>query len=143
MIATHPHEDHIGGLDNILNAFSVEQIIDSRDIHTSKTYTEYINAVAIEKKNGAKCFLDTDATFDLANGINFKVIELGDGYKNTNNNSVVAMLDYNNAEILFTGDLESDVEIPNLAKFTDIELFKVGHPGSRTATSQEFYTKRF
>lgn len=139
MVATHPHSDHIGGLDDVLKAFDVEKIIDSGVMYTTKTYEDYINAVSNEKEEiGAKFIYDDDLTFKLGDNVMFKVIELGDGYENINDNSVVTMLDYNNVEFLFTGDLEADVEKANLNKFSDIDILKVGHHGSKTSTSQEF-----
>ena len=59
-----------------------------------------------EKEQGANVLEDDDMSFNLGNDVVFKVIELGDGYEETNNNSVVTMLDYNEIEFLFTGDLE-------------------------------------
>lgn len=138
MVATHPHEDHIGGLDDVLEAFDVEIIIDSGSIHTSATFEDYINAVVQEKAEGAKVLEDDNLTFNLGDGIHFKIIELGDGYDNLNNNSVVSLLDYNNVEVLFMGDLESDIEIANLSKFPDIDILKVGHHGSNSSTSEAF-----
>lgn len=141
MVATHPHEDHIGGLDNVLKAFKVETIIDSGQKHTTQTYKDYINAVAAEKKQGAKVILDKDMTFDLGDGISFKVIETGDGFENTNDNSVITLLDHNNIEFLFTGDMEAEIEKKNLSKFIDIDVLKSGHHGSKTSSSIEFLNK--
>jgi hypothetical protein len=48
------------------------------------------------------------------------------------------VIDYNDVKVLLTGDLESTVEKKNLNKFSDIDVLKVGHHGSRTASSQAF-----
>ncbi|MEL7563926.1 MAG: stalk domain-containing protein [Dehalobacterium sp.] len=135
LIATHAHEDHIGGLDDVLNAFVVEQIIDSGEVSTTKTYTNYWAAVEAEE---AKYQEDSDLTFDLGNNIRFYVIETGDGYSNTNDNSVLTKLDYNNVEFLFTGDMEADVEGSILNKDIQADILKVGHHGSRSSTSETF-----
>lgn len=136
MVATHEHSDHIGGLDDVLVAFEVEKVIDSGESYDTKTYKDYMNAV--ESESDCELLYDEDMTFDLGDGIEFKVIELGDDYSNTNDNSVITMLSYDDVEILFTGDLESDVEDANLNKFSDIDILKVGHHGSNTATSDKF-----
>lgn len=138
MVATHAHEDHIGGLDDVLNAFVVEQIIDSGEIFDTKTYTDYWTAVEAEK---TKYQEDSDLTFDLGNNIKFYVIETGDDYSNTNDNSVLTKLDYNNVEFLFTGDMEADVEDSILNKDIQADILKVGHHGSRSSTSEGFLSK--
>jgi competence protein ComEC len=138
MVATHAHEDHIGGLDDVLAAFDVEKIIDSGEVGTTKTYRDYWSAVQAE---GAEYLEDDDLVFELGPGIKFFIIETGDGYKNTNNNSVLAKLDYNNIEFLFTGDMETDAESMVLTKDIQADILKVGHHGSRSSTSEEFLSK--
>lgn len=135
MVATHVHEDHIGGLDDVLNAFTVEQIIDSGEVSDTKTYRDYWSAVQAEK---AKYQEDADLIFNLGNNIRFYVIEAGDGHSNTNDNSVLTKLDYHNVEFLFTGDMEADVESLILTKDIQADILKVGHHGSRTSTSEDF-----
>ena len=49
MVATHPHEDHIGGLISVINSFQVDNIIDSGVSHTTKTYKNYLTT--IQSKN--------------------------------------------------------------------------------------------
>jgi competence protein ComEC len=46
IIATHPHEDHIGGLIRILETFAAEEVIDPGYVHTSQTYHQYIAALS-------------------------------------------------------------------------------------------------
>ena len=68
----------------------------------------------------------------------FKIIELGDNYSDPNDNSVVSLVKYNNTEVLLMGDLSSTVENANLSKFSDVDILKAGHHGSRTSTSTAF-----
>ena len=49
VVGTHPHEDHIGGLDNIINDFDIENILLPDAITTTKTFIEVLDA--IENKN--------------------------------------------------------------------------------------------
>ncbi len=136
MVATHPHEDHLGGLDDVLAAFEVEKIIDSGKAHTTKTYEDYYNAATSEP--GAKFIEDKDMEFDMDDGAVFKIIEAGDDFEDLNANSVVTMLDYNDVEILFTGDLDAEGEAQILTKGINADVLKVGHHGSRTASSSIF-----
>ncbi|MTI69236.1 MAG: MBL fold metallo-hydrolase [Firmicutes bacterium] len=135
LVATHQHEDHIGGLDDVINNFKVKKVIDSGEDYTSKTYKDYIKAVEDEKN--VEFIEDSDMDINLGNAL-FKVIETGDNYDNTNDNSVVTMLDYKDIEILFTGDMESSIENKNLDKFSDIDLLKIAHHGSHSSSSKEF-----
>jgi competence protein ComEC len=136
MIATHAHEDHIGGLDDVLNAYQVDEIIDSGDTATSVTYNDYYTAASSEPN--CTYMADEDMTIDLGNGASLKIIEAIDGDSNANNNSVMALLDYNNFEALFPGDSESAAEAACLHKLYDVDVLKAGHHGSRTASSRSF-----
>ncbi|WP_459195688.1 ComEC/Rec2 family competence protein [Wukongibacter baidiensis] len=135
LIATHPHENNIGGLDNVLAAYKVENIIDSGSKSDTKTYEDYWNAVLAEESNYQE---DSNITFNLGDNVEFKIIEMGDNYSNANDNSVVCMLDYGDTEFLFMGDLEENIEKANLDKFTDIDVLKLGLHGSKASTSKEF-----
>ncbi len=138
MVATHPDADHIGGLDDVLEAFQVEQIIDSGVVHTTKTYEDYLDAVLKEKESGAIIIKDDDMSFDLGNDIKFEVIETGDDNGSNNNNSVVSRLVYGDVEFLFTGDMESEAEKEILDKHIEADILKVGHHGSSSSSSREF-----
>lgn len=136
MIATHPHEDHIGGLDDVLEAYSVETIIDSGLDYDSKTYKDYYSAA--QNEEGATFIQDKNMTFELGENVILKILETGDDFKDTNDFSVIVILDYNDIEFLFTGDMESHVELESLNLFSDIDVLKVGHHGSSTSSSNEF-----
>jgi Predicted hydrolase (metallo-beta-lactamase superfamily) len=136
VVATHAHEDHVGGLDNVISAFQVDQIIYSGETSTTEAFQDFFNAATSEPN----CTIagDSDLTIDMGDGAQFKILEMGDGYRDSNENSVVSMIDYHDIEVLLMGDLETTVEKNHLSQFSDIDVLKVGHHGSRTATSQEF-----
>jgi beta-lactamase superfamily II metal-dependent hydrolase len=136
MVGTHAHEDHIGGLDNVINAYPVDRIIYSDETSATSSFQNFYSA-AVNKQN---CSFtgDSEMSFDMGEGAEFRILEMGDGYADPNENSVVSMIDYNDIEVLLTGDLESTVEKNNLNRFRDIDVLKVGHHGSRTASSQAF-----
>jgi len=136
IVATHAHEDHIGGLDNVISAYQIDTILYSEETSTTLSFQDFYNT-AISEPN-CKLIGDQDMTFDLSYGAQFKILEMGDGFKYPNENSVVSMLDYNDIEVLFMGDLDAAKEENNLGKFSDIDLLKVGHHGSRTSSSQAF-----
>lgn len=147
IIGTHNHEDHIGGLDTVINNFDVENIITTENIENidleqanlSDTYKDYIRVAKNEKDTiGCKLIEDSDLTFNLDDNIQFKILEMGDNFGDENNNSIVTMLDYNDIEFLFMGDLESNIEKQNLTKFSDIDVLKLGHHGSKTSSDRRF-----
>lgn len=136
VIATHAHEDHIGGLDNVIEVYQVDEIIDSGDHADTATFNDYLSAVSSEPN--CKYLADEDMSIDLGNGAKINIIEALDGNSNINNDSVIALLDYNNFEALLPGDSESAAEAACLSKLYDVDLLKAGHHGSRTASSQAF-----
>jgi len=137
MVATHPHADHIGGLIAALDAFEVEEIWLNGDSSTSKTYDEFMDAIQSEDavvnigKQGDKITVG-ELSLIILNPVTL------DG--TTNNNSIVLFLQYGNIGFSFTGDAEQEAEAAMLVSgvVPDVEILKVGHHGSRTASSQDF-----
>jgi beta-lactamase superfamily II metal-dependent hydrolase len=139
VIATHPHADHIGGLLDVLEAFTVGRVIDSGRIHTSQTYLNYLQRID-----------DKDIPFEVADGQKFDLGQQGvlevlgpvKEYDDPNNSSVVTMLQFGAISILLTGDMEPAAETDLVAeREVAATVLKVGHHGSRTSTSPEFLDK--
>ncbi len=124
VIATHVHEDHIGGLDDVIDAFQVDKIIESGDHSSSDTFNDYLTAVSNEEK--CNYMADENMTIDMGDGASLKIIDTMDGNSNPNNDSVIALLDYNDFEALFPGDAEAEAEATFLSKLYDVDVLKAG-----------------
>ena len=137
MVATHPHADHIGGLIGVLNAFEVDEIWLNGDTSTSATYSQFMSAVNSE---GAEVHVARRGDTIHAGNLTFNVLNPVNLSGTINNNSIVLSLSYGQVDFLFTGDAEQEAEASMLAVgiVPDVEILKVGHHGSRTASSMQF-----
>lgn len=139
VVGTHPHEDHIGALDDVINAFDIGKIYMPRVTHTSKTYLDVLEAVKgknmkiTSAKGGMNISLAEDVTVEI-------LAPNGSNYEGFNNYSVVVKLTYRDTSFLFTGDAEKLSEQEMLKKQYDLsaDVLKIGHHGSNTSTTKEF-----
>lgn len=136
LIATHPDADHVGGLDDVLAAFQVNEIIDSGYPATTKTYQKYWAAAQAEPDSILT--FDEDRVISLGPDTVLSVIETGDAWTTPNDSSVVCQLICGNVTVLFTGDMSQTVEQASLSLFGDVDVLKVGHHGSASSTCKEF-----
>lgn len=137
MVATHMHADHINGLDEVLDAFDVAQIWHNGDTSTSQTFEGFMDAVAAEKTDVQVANRGEQISVD---GLTFYILNPVNPNDTSNNNSVVLALSYGDIDFIFTGDTEEEAEASMIAAgiFSDIEILKVGHHGSCTASSSAF-----
>ncbi len=136
LIATHPHEDHIGGIPDVLNMFEIENIIDSGYPANTAAFNTYFTSVQAE---GAKYAQAAYQSFNYGNAT-LKILTGHEYWEEVNNYSVVCRLDTGDIEFLFMGDAESPVE-SNLYGDISAEILKVGHHGSNTGSTQSFLDK--
>jgi beta-lactamase superfamily II metal-dependent hydrolase len=138
MVATHPHEDHYGGLIDVLGLFDVHEIWTNGETSDDPTYQDFTAAVSAE---GATVRDVTRGYSAQLGGLQLQVLHpplplTGD----LNEDSVVIQVSCGQMDILFTGDATTDSESSMIAAgvLSDVEVLKVGHHGSNTSTGADF-----
>jgi len=138
MVATHPHADHIGGLIAVLANFKVDNIWLNGDTSTSQTYKEFMSAVNAE---GAEVHVAKRGNQIKTGRLMLDVLNPTQPLSGSiNNKSIVLLLSHGDTDFLFDGDAETEAEASMLSAHVipDVEILKVGHHGSRTASSEPF-----
>lgn len=142
VIATHPHDDHIGGMAGIIKTFEVGEFYSPKITATTQCFEDMVRAL---KNKGLKIKIaKPNITLDL--GPNTTCIMLSPtktSYKDTNNYSCAIKVSYKASTYLFTGDMQKLSEEEVLAKGYDLsaDVLKVAHHGSNSSTSQEFLNR--
>ncbi len=141
VIATHPHEDHIGGMTSVINNFEVGEFYAPKVTHTTRTFENMIKA--LQSKGLKITTKNVGDTLTIGNATMQFLAPNSSMYQDLNNYSIVTRLKYGNTSYLFTGDAESLSEGEILAKQLDIsaDVLKLGHHGSHSSTSQAFLDK--
>jgi len=139
VIGTHPHEDHIGGLDVAIKSFEVGKVYLPRVSHTTKTYEDLL--LAIKNKGLRVTQAKAGVKLDVGPGVEAVLVAPNSsGYEDLNNNSAVLKLKYGSTSFLFTGDAEAESESEMLRAGYDLkaDVLKVGHHGSHSSTTPAF-----
>ena len=140
-VFTHPHEDHIGGADMVLNTYNVKNVVLPDATSTSKTFERMMDAIEAEKCGVIEA--TPDKTFKVGELTCTILAPISTSYTETNDYSVVIRADYGETSVLFTGDAETHSEAEMLERYRfkgllDCDILKAGHHGSDTSSSQAF-----
>lgn len=143
VIATHPHEDHIGNMADIIEGYKVLAFYAPKVQSTTKTFEKMVEAL---KDKNLKINVIKKGTDSIDLGQNTQVTVFSPtqaSYENLNNYSPVIKIEYGSTSFLFTGDAEKDEETEILNNNENIhsDVLKVGHHGSSTSTSESFLNK--
>jgi competence protein ComEC len=135
VIATHSHADHVGGLTTIYDEYQVDKTIygDKGESGQFKAFWKAAN-----DEPGSSVINDEDTTTDFGGGLSLSTIEAGDDDSNTNNNSVISLIDVGGVKTLVTGDAEDKIEKKLAGAIGDVDIYIVGHHGSETSNTQTF-----
>ncbi|KAJ50284.1 competence protein ComEC [Clostridium tetanomorphum] len=142
VIATHPHEDHIGSMSEIIRKFTIENFYAPKITSNNSYFNDMVNAlidnnlkIKVAKANNRINFYpNIYCEFIAPNNIN---------YDNINNYSAVLKLTYKNCSFIFTGDAEALSENEMIQNCHDLkcDVLKLGHHGSSTSTTDSFLEK--
>ena len=139
VIATHPHEDHIGGMSYVLENIDVGTFYMPEAATTTNVFSDMLDAV---QNNGCKAvYAESGNVVFEKNGVKATFLAPNSSsYESLNNYSAVLKLTYGKSSFLFMGDAESisENEILNSGYDVDVDVLKVGHHGSSTSSSYKF-----
>jgi beta-lactamase superfamily II metal-dependent hydrolase len=151
VVATHPHADHIGGLDWLLHAYEVDLVVDNgrppgRPTATYRRYLEARKRLPARKRRAAAekpatvklCGGEVVATYFVPPGMTAAICR-----RNANECSVIVHVRYRDTSFLLTGDAEHLAEErllanPRYAQYLDVDVLKIGHHGSDTSSTRDF-----
>ena len=137
IIGTHPDADHIGGMDVILYKFDCGTVMMPEVTNDTATYRDVIDMM---KEKGYQNTAPAVGDSYSLGSAQFTIVGPTDTYEDTNNNSIVILLTHGDNKFLFVGDAEEKAEEDMLAEGVSVkaDVLKVGHHGSRTASSEAF-----
>lgn len=138
VIGTHPHEDHIGGLDDVIRSFDVENVILPEKTHTSQTYMDVLAAI---QEKGLEITVGHSGDNYKLGDIDFTLlspkagVDYGD---NLNEWSIGTKIVNGDNSFIFTGDSEEKSEGDIVSSGIDLhaDVMKAGHHGSKTSNSE-------
>ncbi len=140
LIGTHPHEDHIGGLDDVILTFEIGQLYMPQVTHNTKTFEDLL--LAIKEKGKKITTVKRGVTMiDKPELKAYFLSPVSDDYDDLNQWSAVLKLEYGYTSFLFMGDAQEFNEfelliMSSIRPYAD--LLKVGHHGSNSSTSRAF-----
>lgn len=141
-VLTHPHEDHIGGAETVLDQFEVGEIYMGRPTEgTEPTTSVYLNLLKKIKALGKSVnAIEVSDTF-TGGAVTFTMLGPVEAYEDLNNQSVILRAEIGKISFLFTGDQEISAEKDLVELYGDAlrsTVLKVGHHGSRSSSGKAF-----
>ncbi len=145
IIGTHPHSDHIGGMDTVIKSrnITVDHVMMPQTAKsvtpTTMTYTEVLTAIKKKKLRITRPVPGTEYDLD---GVTMMVLspEKGANYEELNDYSVVLKFTYGDVSVLTGGDASKLVERQIITRDYDLsaDIYKVSHHGGRDGNSEAY-----
>ena len=142
VFGTHPHDDHMGGMYDVITNFDIGMIV-IPEVKSGEVTSNWYIKLMTEIKEGEYNleYAKEGETYYLGDATIKIIGPISEPQGNLNNYSTVLKVSFGEMDIIMTGDAETEVEEEILAQYQeelDAEILKVGHHGSDTSTSDEF-----
>lgn len=143
LTVSHLHDDHIGGIERVMEIFEVDNLV----LPEISIESDGLGSAqyAINKVTS-----DGGEVYSAKQGMNFKIGEFEitvlacyPEMSDENNRSIIAVAEIDGKKFLFTGDAETKVESALLKEGLNLkcDVLSVGHHGSSTSSSEAFLNK--
>ena len=143
VILSHPHADHVAGLNYVLARYRVRHVLMTGAIHTTPEYLKFLEL--LKNKEVPVTIAQAGQVIELNGGVSVEVLwpfksVVGERVNDLNITSIVNRVVYKATAMLFTGDTLKENEAALLNSGSDLtaQILKVAHQGSRTSSSEEF-----
>ncbi len=137
VVASHAHEDHVGGLAGVLAVFPTKAVYAPTRTHSSACFDDFLYYADQQDLT-----VQIPAPGDTMTLGSAQITVLGPvrSYSDVNDTSLVLKVVYGETSFLFTGDMETEAENDMLDAGADVkvDVLKVGHHGSNTSTGYRF-----
>jgi competence protein ComEC len=140
LVVTHPHADHVGQFDRVLEAFPVDEVWWSGATTTTRTFER---AVAALERSDARYEEPRAGDVTTVGPLTVEILHpgTGDSLRDLNDSSLAMRITYGTFRLVTTGDAERAAEARMVARHRDrlaADVLRLGHHGSATSTSSEF-----
>jgi len=143
LVATHPHSDHIGGMQDVLENFKVQKVLDSGTPSTSPLSERFLKM--IETRGITYIVARQGQTIDIDPSLRILVLSPPEDRTSDdlNANSIVLRISYGTVNLLYAGDATASAEeaITKTGYPLDARVLKVGHHGSSGSSSATFLSR--
>lgn len=139
LVGTHPHADHIGGMQKIVQSFDIGSVYMPKASTNTKTYENLLTEIKNKglkiktAKAGVSIISDNDLKVDI-------LAPNSSSYDELNNYSAVVKITYKKNKFLYMGDAEKLSE-DEIKADVSADVIKVGHHGSTSSSSKNFVKK--
>jgi len=134
-IATHPHADHIGQADEVLNSFEIGKVWICGNEHDTQTYEDFVEAKEGENVRKPR----KGEEYEVGN-MEIEILNPASLTGDLHRDCLSLRIEYGEVSFLFTGDAEEDAEMAmlNSEQSLDADIYQLGHHGSRTSSNRPF-----
>ena len=139
LVATHPDEDHIGGMADIISSTQIGTIYAPNKTNNTATYRKFL--AAIQNNNLQITLAEAGTIIDQTDAYKLEILwpTKDANFPDTNDYSIIIKLTVGTKTFLFTGDAPTSAILD--ANPGHIDVLKVSHHGSRTGTTEQLVRK--
>lgn len=139
LVATHPDEDHIGGMADVISNTQIGTIYAPNKTNNTATYRKFLTA--IQNNNLQITLAEAGTIIDQSDAYKLEILwpTKDANFPDTNDYSIIIKLTVGNKTFLFTGDAPTNAILNSNPGHIDV--LKVSHHGSRTGTTEQLVRK--